>query len=161
MSSSWRHVAGAKLVRMKSLMIVGLMLVALATVVAAGKKMQMRDLPIVVQKAVQQEVAKGATVKSIVAEKEGGATVYEVETIVGGHARDLIFDGTGMLVESEEEVSIDTVPAPVKAALEGIGKVLKVETVTRGARTTYEAQVETKGRKSQVAVDASGKRVKS
>jgi hypothetical protein len=49
----------------------------------------------------------------------------------------------------------------VKAALEGIGKVIKVETVTKGARTTYEAQVETKGKKSEVAVDAAGKHIKS
>jgi uncharacterized membrane protein YkoI len=161
MSSSRRHLTNARLVRMKSLVTVGLMFVAIAVVLAAGKKMLMRDLPLAVQKAVQQEVTKGATVKNIVEEKAGGATVYEVETIVGGRTRDLIFDRTGILVESEEEVSIDTVPAPVKAVLESIGKVLKVETVTKGARTTYEAQVETKGKKSQVAVDASGKRLKS
>jgi len=61
---------------------------------------------------------------------------------------------------SEEEVSIDTVPAPVKAALQAAGNVIKIEMVTKGGKVTYEAQVEKHGKKSEVAVDAAGKRVK-
>jgi len=62
---------------------------------------------------------------------------------------------------SEEEVSIDTVPAPVKAALQSAGNVIKIEMVTKGGKVTYEAQVEKHGKKSEVAVDAAGKRVKA
>ena len=132
--------------------------VAVIGLTAAEKKIQMKDLPAAVQKAVQQEEARGATVKSIVAEKEGGKTMYEVETMVSGRSRDLIFDATGKIVEVEEEVSIDAVPAPVKAALEAAGKVIKVETLTKGAKVTYEAQIEKNG--TEIAVDAAGKRVK-
>jgi len=62
---------------------------------------------------------------------------------------------------SEEEVSIDAVPAPVEAALQPAGKVIKIETVTKDGKVTYEAQVEKPGKKSEVAVDATGKRVKT
>jgi len=145
----------------RRLLIAVLLALTVARPAGAGEdKIQMNDLPAAVQKAVQQEEAKGATIKNIVAEKESGQTVYEVETIVSGHTRDLIFDATGKIVESEEEVSIDAVPAPAKAAFEASGKVVKVETVTKGANVTYEAQVEKNGKKSEVAVDALGKRVK-
>jgi uncharacterized membrane protein YkoI len=128
--------------------------------VAVEKKIQRKDLPAAVQSAVQREEMNGATIKNITADKEGGQTVYEVETIVGGHTRDVIFDAAGTVIESEEEVSIDAVPAPVKAALEARGTVMKVETVTKGAKVTYEAQVEKNGKKSEVTVDAAGRRIK-
>jgi hypothetical protein len=66
--------------------------------------------------------------------------VYEVETTVRGHTRDLLFDAAGTVIESEEEVSLDAVPAPVKAALERRGTVVKVEVVTKGANVTYEGR---------------------
>lgn len=146
---------------MKSLIPVLLALAVSGSAAAAEKKIQMKDLPAAVQKAVHEEEMKGATVKNILAEKEGGQTVYEVETMIGGHTRDLILDATGKVLESEEEISIDAVPAPVKAALEASGKVIKVEALTKGAHVTYEAQVEKNGKKSGVTVDAAGKRVKS
>jgi uncharacterized membrane protein YkoI len=145
---------------MKSILTVMLTVAVAGDVVAAETKIQMKDLPAAAQKTVQQEEAKGAIVKSIVAEREGGKTLYEVETIVGGHTRDVIMDAAGTVVEIEEEVSIDAVPAPVKAALQASGKVIKVETLTKDAKTTYEAQVEKNGKKSEVTVDATGKRIK-
>jgi hypothetical protein len=63
---------------MKSLMTIVLAL-GVASVVAAEQKIQMKDLPAAVQRAVQQEEAKGAIVKHIIAEKEGGKTVYEAK----------------------------------------------------------------------------------
>lgn len=121
----------------------------------------MDRLPAAIQKAVQQEQAAGATIKSVAAEKEDGKTVYQIETMLKGHARDLLVDGTGKIIEVEEEVAIDTVPVPVRSALEALGRVVKVETVTKGTTVTYEAQVEKNGKRLEVAVDASGKRVKT
>ena len=145
---------------MKPLIFALLALVVAASAMAAGKKIQRKDLPAAVLKTVQQEEAKGATVKNIIAEKEGGKTVYEVETTVSGHTRDLIVDATGKVVESEEEVALNAIPAPARAAFEASGKVVKVETLTKGATVAYEAQIEKNGKKSEVAVDATGKRVK-
>jgi uncharacterized membrane protein YkoI len=126
---------------------------------AADKKVQMKDLPPAVQKAVQERT-KGATLVGLATEKEGGKTVYEVETKVNGKTRDMLLDATGRLIEVEDEVAIDSVPPVVKAALEGRGTVLKVESVTRGTTVTYEAEVEKNGRKSEIALGADGKSLK-
>lgn len=80
---------------------------------------------------------------------------------VNGRARDLILDATGAILVAEQEVGIETVPAAVKAAFESRGKVLIVETVTKGKSITYEAQVEKNGKKIAVEVDANGKPVKA
>ena len=135
-------------------------IVSMVVIVAASdKKIQMKDLPPAVQKAVEAET-KGSTVKGFAKETEKGKTYYEVETTVDGRSRDLLFDPSGNLVEVEEELALDAAPAPVKAALTAKGKVLKLESVKKGDAVTYEAQVERNGKKSAVALDAAGKPIK-
>lgn len=129
---------------------------ATAPVVTADQKLQMKDLPPAVQKAVQAQTS-GAEVKGLSKEVEHGQTFYEAETIVNGHSRDLLFDAAGQLVEVEEGVALDAVPAPVRTALERHGRVLKVESVTKKGVVTYEAQVERNGKKREISVDATGK----
>jgi hypothetical protein len=131
-----------------------------AGLVAADKKVQMKDLPPAVQQAVRQEESKGAKIVGLAKETEAGKTMYEVETVISGHTRDLLFDPTGNLVETEEETPIAAVPAAVKTAFESRGKVLKLETLTKGTTVTYEAQVEKNGKKSEIVVDAAGRPVK-
>jgi uncharacterized membrane protein YkoI len=145
---------------MKTLTAVLLVVAIAGPAFTAENKIQMKDLPAALQRAVQQEEAKGATIKNIVAEKEGSKTMYEIETLIGGHSRNLIFDATGTIVEVEEEVAIDRVPAPVRAALEDSGHVIKVERLTKGTKVTYEVQIEKNGKKSDVTVDGAGKRIK-
>src|SRR5712692_1234527 len=120
---------------------VGLAVAATGTLTAQEKKIQMKDLPPAVQKAVQEQT-KGMTVRGLSKEIEKGKTFYEAETTVNGRTRDLLFDANGQLVEVEEELSLDTLPAAVKAAFEGAqGKVMKVESVTKGQAVTYEAVI--------------------
>ncbi len=83
-----------------------LVVLALTAHVFAAQTLQRKDLPAAVQKTVQAEEANGATIKGIAAEKLGGKTVYEVETTIKGHTRDLILDASGAIVEAEEEVSV-------------------------------------------------------
>jgi hypothetical protein len=92
--------------RMRMLTIAALTLAVAAADVAAQKTILVKDLPPAVQRVVQDEQSKGATIKKVSAEKEQGKTVYEVETTVAGHTRDVIVDATGRIVESEEEISI-------------------------------------------------------
>ena len=133
---------------------------ACAELSAADKKIQRKDLPLAVQQTVQSEETKGAKVVGLSTEVEGGKTMYEVETTVNGHSRDLLVNDRGQIVETEEETSINDVPAAVKSALEARGTVGKVETVTKGKAVTYEATVEKNGKKREVAVNALGKPVK-
>jgi uncharacterized membrane protein YkoI len=127
---------------------------------AADKKVRMQDLPAAVQKTVQAEEARGAKIVGLSTEVENGKTIYEVETTVAGHTRDLLVNPAGAIVETEEETALNAVPVAVKTALEARGKVGKVETVTKGKTVTYEAVVEKNGKKSEIAVDAAGKPIK-
>jgi uncharacterized membrane protein YkoI len=129
-----------------------------AGVQAQESKIQKKDLPAAVQKAMESEV-QGSTVKGFAKEIEDGKTFYEVETTKNGHARDLLFDPSGSLVEVEEEVALDSLPAAVKSALSGQGKLLKVESVTKGTTTVYEGHIEKGGKKSEVKVTPDGKPV--
>jgi uncharacterized membrane protein YkoI len=126
---------------------------------AAEKKIQAKDLPPAVQKAVQ-DATRGATIKGYAREVEDGKTMFEVETTVNGHSRDLLFDASGTLVEIEQAMSLDAVPAAARTALEARGRVLTVEQVTKGQAVSYEAMVEKNGKKWEVAVDAGGKTVR-
>jgi uncharacterized membrane protein YkoI len=123
------------------------------------KKIEMKDLPPAVQKAVQEQT-KGLTVKGLAKEVEDGKTFYEAETTVNGHAKDFLFDTAGKLVAIEEAIALDAVPAAVKTALEAEGKLISVETVTKGKKMNYEGVVEKNGKKTEILVDASGKKVK-
>ena len=40
-----------------------------------------------------------------------------METIHGGHNRDLLFDATGQLVEVEEQIAVDAAPSAVRIAV--------------------------------------------
>jgi CRISPR/Cas system CSM-associated protein Csm3 (group 7 of RAMP superfamily) len=83
-----------------------------------------------------------------------------VETLLDGKSRDLSFDASGKLLEVEKEVDINSIPAPVKAALErrlAGGTIRKVESVTAGSSISYEASVTTKaGKHTEIAVNPDG-----
>jgi hypothetical protein len=132
------------------------------TLAAAEKKVQLKDLPAPVQQAIQEQT-KGAEIKGLSQETEKGQTEYEVETMVDGKSRDLTFDGKGTVVEVEQEVGIDSLPAAARAAIEkraAGGKIAKVETVTRGAVVTYEGTYTKGGKTREVGVKADGSPVK-
>ena len=59
----------------------------------------------------------------------------------------------------EQEVTLDSIPAGAKAAIEkkaAGGKIIKVETITKGNTVTYEAALQKGSRKSEVTVAADG-----
>jgi uncharacterized membrane protein YkoI len=144
---------------LKTMTIASAVVAISATVVLVGQKVQLKDLPTAVQKTVQEET-KSATLVGIGKEKEKGKTVYELETKVNGRTRDLMIDAAGRVYLVEEETALDSVPPAVKTALQSQGKLLRLETLTKGTAVTYEAQVEKNGKKSEVEFGADGKPVK-
>lgn len=127
---------------------------------AAPSHIDLSKFPALVRAAIEKET-KNATLKHVSKETEKGHVQYEVETLVNGRSRDLLIDPSGNVLEVEEEVALDDVPAPVRDALKAKGTVLKVESVTRAGQITYEAQVRSSnGKKSSVSLDAQGKPVK-
>lgn len=124
----------------------------------SDKPIKMKDLPPAVQKAVHEHT-KGAELRGLSKEIENGKTFYEVETVVNGHSRDLVLDKTGTVVELEEEVALDSVPALVKSAIEkksAGGRITKVEMVTKGPTVSYEAAITKNGKKLEVVVKPDG-----
>lgn len=129
------------------------------TALAAEKKIKLEDLPPAVQTAVKEQT-KNATLVGLSAEKQKGKTVYEVETKIGGRSRDLLLDQTGSVIETEEEVDMESIPAPARSAIQkrtAGGTISKVEKVTVGAAISYEAVIRTKsGKTVEYAVNADG-----
>jgi hypothetical protein len=124
------------------------------------KKIQRSDLPPAVERAVAEQ-SKGATIRGFSEEQENGQTFYETELMVNGHSKDVLVDVNGAVVEVEEEVSTESLPAAVRQGLQekaGNGKLVKVEKLTKKDKlVAYEAQVLINGKKSEVQVGPDGK----
>ena len=146
---------------------IGLLSLALAvswlfavSLAAQEKRVQKSDLPAAVQKTADEQ-SKGATVKGYNKEIENGKVEYEVELMVNGHSRDVSMDPQGNVLEVEEEVALNSLPPAVSAGLRqkaGKGTIRKVESLTKhGTLVSYEAQVLTGGKRSEIQVGPDGK----
>jgi len=146
-----------------------LLLVSLATGLAMWsttqgqeKKIKRSELPPAVEKTVAAE-SVGATIQGFSTEVEGGRRLYEVELKIDGRSKDILIDGQGNVVEVEEEVALDSLPASVKAGLTraaGRGAIGKVESLTkRGKLVAYEAVVKTGARRREIQVGPDGKKL--
>jgi hypothetical protein len=137
-----------------------LLLPVLALAQDQEKKIKRSDLPAAVEKAVVEQ-SQRATIRGFSQEKENGQTFYEAELTVNGHSKDVLMDMGGAVVEVEEQVPTESLSPAVRAGLEakaGNGRLVKVETLTKkGKLVAYEAQVLTKGKKSEVQVGPDGK----
>jgi hypothetical protein len=130
----------------------------LVPVLSADTKVKLADLPAAVQAAVKEQT-KTATLVGLVKETENGKTTWEAETTVNGKSRDVSFDKTGAIVAVEQEVDLDSIPAAAKTAIQkkvGAGTLKKVESVTEGKTTSYEATIVKAGKSSEVGVNADG-----
>jgi Putative beta-lactamase-inhibitor-like, PepSY-like len=141
------------------------LLIALATFstgLAQEKKIKAEDLPPAVQKTVAAQ-SKGATIRGFSTEIDNGKKVYEVELTVDGHGRDISMDKEGNILEMEEEVSMDSLPAAVREELRkaaGTGTIGKVESITKkGKLVAYEAAVKIGRKRSEIQVGPDGKKL--
>jgi len=142
-----------------TLIVIVFAVISFGTVLGAEKKIGPQDLPPAVQKAVPAET-RGAEIKGYNQETEKGKTFYEVETMLNGKGRDVLFNSSGTVVEVEEEVALDGIPPAAKAAIEkraANAKINKIESVTKGQSVSYEAEITSKiGKRSEIAVKADG-----
>ena len=131
-----------------------------ASAAAQEKKIQRTDLPPAVEKTVSEQ-SRGATIKGFSQEQENGQIFYEAEMTVNGHSKDVLVDTNGAVVEIEEQVALDSLPAAVQQGLQakaGGGKIVKVESLTKHDKlVAYEAKVQTGGKKTEIQVDPDGK----
>ncbi len=117
------------------------------------------DLPRAVDSAAAVE-SRGASIRGFAEEREHGRTYYEAELLVRGHHKDVLLDSSGAVVEVEEQVALDSLPAAVKAALitrARPGRIVMVESLTkRGRLVAYEATVVTAGKRREIQVGPDG-----
>jgi hypothetical protein len=133
-----------------------------ASVTAQSKQLERSALPPAVEKTVAAE-SQGATITRLSTEIEDGRRIYEVAFTTHGHARSVEIDARGTLLETEDEVSLATVPPAVKAALlaaAGTGTIERVDTLTKkGTLVAYEAQVKRGATRSEIQVGPDGKKL--
>ena len=141
-------------------------LVVVATVfltlpaLAQENKINRSDLPPAVEKTVASQT-EGATIRGFSEEKENGQTLYEAKLLVNGHKKNVLMDSNGKVVEVEEQVELDSLPAAMRDGLQakaGKRKIIKVESLTKhGKLVAYEAKVMTDGKTSEVQVGSDGR----
>ena len=133
-----------------------------SVVVSQERKLKREQLPPAVQKTVARE-SEGATIKGFATEVEKGRRLYEVELTVNGHSKDILMDRDGNIVEVEEEVTMDSLPATVQDALRkaaGKGTIGKIESLTKnGKLVAYEALVKTGAKRFEIQVGPNGEKL--
>jgi uncharacterized membrane protein YkoI len=134
-------------------------LLVASSVSAAEKRVKMESLPAAVQKTVQEQ-SQGATIRSLSQEIEDGKTFYEAELKINGHNKDVLIDPAGLVVEVEEEVALDSLPAAAKDAIQrraAKGQIVLVESVSKNdSIVAYEAKIKTAGKTSEVRLNPDG-----
>src|ERR1700758_4416564 len=98
---------------------------------AGEKRVSYGDLPPAVKETAQRE-SQGAMVRGYSKEVEHGRTAYEVEMATDGKFRDILIDSSGRVIEVEQQVTLDAIPAAAMSAIQkgaGAGSILKVEEV--------------------------------
>lgn len=130
---------------------------------AQEKKLTRKQLPAAVEKTVAKE-SEGATIKGFATEVEKGQRLYEAELIVNGHHKDISMNRQGEIVEVEEEVSMDSLPATVQDGLKraaGSGTIGMIESLTRnGQLVAYEGHVKHGLKRSEIQVGPQGEKLK-
>jgi len=108
------------------------------------------QLPAPVTAAFKKAYPK-ATIRGTSKETENGKTVYEVESVENGMARDLIYAADGTVMETEEAMSPADLPPAVTAALKKLypkATIAVAEKQTKGTMVQYELQVKGAAKKS-------------
>ena len=130
---------------------------------AQERKIRRERLPPAVEKTVAKE-SEGATIKGFSTEVEHGQKLYEASLVVNGHTKNILIDRNGNIVEVEEQVTLDSLPAAVQDALRkmaGVGTITLIESLTKNNQlVAYEAQVKHGKRRSEIQVGPNGERLK-
>jgi hypothetical protein len=130
-----------------------------ASAISQEKAIKRAQLPKPVEATVAAQ-SQGAKVRGFSEEKEKGQTYYEAQFVVNGHSKDVLMDGDGKIVEVEEQVAMDALPAAVRDGLQakaGKGRLASVESITKHDKlVAYEAKVITAGKHSEIQVGPAG-----
>ena len=135
---------------------------AFAGEAAKEEKVTLDQVPAKVRATLERE-CKGATIRDIVKEVEGEKTLYDFEVTKGGRAFEFDITADGEVVSREEQVELSGVPAAVRQTLERASKGGKLGTIMKvneEGKTSYEAEIASKGKTAEVSIAADGKLIK-
>ncbi len=104
-----------------------------------------------------------ATLKAASREKNGNKTCYELESMDGAQARDIIYAADGTVIEIEESITPESLPTSVVQALHKRfpnAPVKKAEKLIRGTVVEYEVVTTVGKQGNEVIMDEKGKILK-
>ncbi|MCX7626081.1 MAG: hypothetical protein N2Z21_07715 [Candidatus Sumerlaeaceae bacterium] len=120
------------------------------------EKVSLESVPAAVRQAIEKEAGPSGKIVKVVKESEEGKEAFEADFLKLGAEYSIKVAPDGAVVEIEKKVDENTLPAPVKAALQkavGKGKVLESLAVTMHL---YEFEVEIEGKAKEVKIDPLG-----
>jgi len=129
---------------------------------AQDVKLKKKQVPRAVISAFRSAYPQ-ATIRGFAREKENGKVYYEVESVEGQTTRDVLFNPDGTVAEVEESVPNNDLPS---AGLEALHSkypgavVTKVEKITKGDVTEYEAHARVGKKRVSMELDAGGRPLK-
>ena len=130
--------------------------------IAQEVKLKKKQVPRAVISAFEAAYPQ-ATIRGFAREKENGKVYYEVESVEGQTTRDVLYNPDGTVAEIEESIPSSDLPADAQEALRAKypgSVVTKVEKITRGDVTEYEAHAKLRKKSVSMEFDASGKPLK-
>ncbi|NRQ16436.1 PepSY-like domain-containing protein [Ensifer sesbaniae] len=104
-----------------------------------------------------------ATVKACAKEVKNGELMYEIESIEGKTARDVVYDRDGGVIVVEESLPMEAVPEAVRTAVStkfAGGKIKLAEKLMRDGKERYEFQIAYQGKNLEAIFDPDGSEVK-
>jgi glycine cleavage system H lipoate-binding protein len=129
------------------------------TVVAQEKKISQKNVPPAVLAAFEKAYPH-AKIKGTSTEVEHGKTYFEIESVDGTQARDILYLADGTVVEIEEAVAAGALPGAVKSAISEEfvkAKITKAEKTTKGTEISYEVHISLGSKRGSIVVDPTGK----
>lgn len=120
-------------------------------------------LPAPVQAAAKKQKTPAGAKVVYVKLVRSGTLFYEMKIdAADGRDQEILFRPDGVVAETEEAVSIQSIPAPARAAIQkeaGNRKIVKIDLLIRDGKTYYEGEYLENGVKKKALFDPGGKRV--
>ncbi len=117
-----------------------------------------KDVPAAVLSAFQSSYPHGV-IRGFARETKNGTRFFEIQSVEGSIHRDLLYTGAGNIVEIEETFPPDQIPPGVQRTLKenfAGTPVQRIERVTRGSNTTYEATIGKGKSRQEIVMNADG-----
>jgi hypothetical protein len=130
--------------------------------IAGDKKITKKDVPAAALKAFEAAFPK-VKVNAYLTESEDGNTFFEFETVEGTIKRDILYTPEGTLVEVEEVLTAEGIPAEIAKAVTTEmpkAKIAGGEKTTKGTEVTYDIKVTVGKKPGKVILSADGKIIK-